>query len=164
MISGQMRRHSVPKFAPGAKERMDQIFEKHRRRLASNVPHGTSVPEEAPLQVQQSAATDSPIPAAASSAVPPGPPDSPGGSAPGTTSQPAVNPLPALQFWKLLPDSQGEWRDITIRGHRFSLLKTEFEPRVFEYVTFVDGVDTGEFAKVRDAYAELQHRARELIP
>lgn len=75
-----------------------------------------------------------------------------------------MNPLPALQFWKLLPDSQGEWRDITIRGHRFSLLKTEFEPRVFEYVTFVDGVDTGEFAKVRDAYAELQHRARELIP
>jgi hypothetical protein len=163
MMQGQTRRHGVPKFVPGAKERM---FEKLNRRCAEaearlrNVPHGTSLAESSPPKVQPSAVSDS---TAAPSAAPPGPPDSPGDSAPGTPSQPVADLLPALPRWRLLTDSQGEWRDISIHGHRFSILKTEFEPRVFEYLTFVDGVDTGEFPKVRDAFAELQRRAREIL-
>jgi hypothetical protein len=155
-------RHSMShaKQVAECKARLDAIEERRRLRIASTVSHGTSPAESPPPKVQPSAVSDS---TAAPSADPPGPPDSPGDSAPGTPSQPAVDLLPALPRWRLLTDSQGEWRDISIHGHRFSILKTEFEPRVFEYLTFVDGVDTGEFPKVRDAFAELQRRAREIL-
>lgn len=72
--------------------------------------------------------------------------------------------LPPIQQWRELRDSQGKWRDVRVAGFRFSILETEFEPRVLEYIAFLDGEDIGQYGKAREALAELQRVAAALVP
>ena len=163
--TGARRMYGEEQFQRGAQEALARIAAadaRVRARIASRVSHGTSpAAEEPPLQVPPPAVSDS---TAAPSASPPGPPDSPGDLAPGTPPQITGIELPPLSQWRELRDSQGKWRDIRIDGHRFSILETEFEPRVFEYVTWLDGESLGQYGKARDALAELQQVARGLVP
>ena len=136
-----------------------------RARIAARVSHGTTSSSpavvEQPLQVPPPAVSDS---TAAPSAGPPGPPDSPGDPAPGTAPQITGIELPPLQQWRELRDEQGKWRDVRAGGHRFSILETEFEPRMLEYITWLDGQSLSQHGRAREALAELQSVARGLVP